>query len=100
MNLMKEKRKEDMGVQNRERIKRQVGIYEMQLNEEIVEETKCYECVHVTVCDHKMEIRCVNYWFGTSTESGCLSCTNRFGRFGQQKNSPCFKCVNFNRKTE
>ena len=66
---------------------------------QILTETKCGGCIHGTVCDHRMESRCANYWFGTSAETGCSSCTNRFARYDKDK-VPCFYCPYFVAKDE
>ncbi len=69
-------------------------LFNQNFRVEIDKETSCVECVHKLVCDRNTERRCVNYWFGTSTEKGCYSCTNHYSRF-DKKPVPCFYCPYF-----
>lgn len=64
---------------------------------EIDVESDCGKCVHRKVCNHKMEDRCENFWFGTSAAQGCHACTHRFTRFdvNDKTRVPCFSCRDF-----
>lgn len=64
---------------------------EIKFNIEIDEETKCIHCTHNEVCDRDVSKRCSNFWWGTSAETGCMSCTHRFTRWDKEK-IPCFHC--------
>jgi len=70
-------------------------LYDSSFRVQVSEETKCTECIHAKVCSQNMERLCVNYWFGTSTEKGCLSCTNHYARYDIKKPVPCFYCPYF-----
>ena len=72
---------------------------EIKFNVEIDEETNCRKCTHDEVCDHSMEKRCSNFWWGDSRYEDCMSCTHRFTRWDKDK-IPCFHCKYFLKKRE
>lgn len=80
---------------NREPIPEKIHwLFDAHRRVQIEKETPCVECTHVLVCDRKVEKRCANYWFGTSAETDCLSCTNHYARYDKES-IPCFYCPYF-----
>ena len=64
----------------------------------VPEETRCHECVHSFVCDHRMRTRCENFSLSYSepnAEGTCLECLHRYRRFGPLDERPCFLCTYF-----
>lgn len=71
---------------------------EIQFEVEVDKETDCSKCIHVTVCSHEKEHRCVNYKCG-SADASCDGCEHKFTRYDKEM-IPCFHCNNYSEKGE
>jgi len=81
-----------------ERVKVQKHLlYKDSRKQKVENETNCSNCIHVQVCDHRMNARCVNYVLEESNKQDCLSCANHFARLSHEEWVPCFLCSDFQR---
>lgn len=65
-------------------------------NIEIVEETKCMNCIHIKVCNREYDKRCINYSMGSSMGKGCEQCHHHYN----MGKIPCFLCKDFSKNLE
>jgi len=67
----------------------------LEFKEPVRVETNCQACAHNKVCGHVMDKRCVNYEFGSSSNTGCGSCHHMYTRWDPKDRVPCFNCKDF-----